>query len=360
MADATSRDGAMDRRNFLVGSATAVAAGALAPEALGRQVPARAAQDGGVTLKPGFEKQTYLLLRDHHLDDGTVPSAIYNFNHWVPNFWASPAIALIGPNGTPIAVTSVGENDRIEVTVQNRGGVAANGVKVEAFVSGPITNPTPLTSHSLGSVTVDVGAVGQALAPAFPWTPTPSFVGHNCLFARVALGSDTYPNPNVFKIEGDRHAAQRNIEVVALTDTRRPDVPVDFRFLITNPGPEPRTFELRSRERRLGRRALRRLRLPIPDVGPARRPLKTRLAVRRLPERWDATRDDNPRLGIVRAGDEVGRPERRRFLQAPDEHLIGTISLYRDGGRGAHVIDIAQMPVRGKRFTGGLTLVVVS
>jgi hypothetical protein len=347
MADPTPT-GAIDRRDFVVGAATAVAAGALVPDALARRVQGRAAQD----VPEGYERQTFLLLQDNLNDLGNGPST--------GGAYASPAIEMVGPNG-PTSVTRVGENVKINVKVHNRGGAAANGAQVEAFVSPPSTVVSPSTAFNLGTKTVDVSAGGNALAPAFDWSPPAAFAGHECLFARVGLGSDTYSS--VFNVIADRHVAQRNIDVLTITGERVPDRRgVDFRFLITHGDARERIIGLHVTERRLDVRALRRLGrlVPLPDVRPARRPLKTRLTVHRLAERWDVRRDDNPRLGIVRSRADLGAREKRRFAVSPDEHLLGALTLYRGRARGAHVLDVKQVQVGSRVPTGGLMLVVVS
>ena len=347
----------MDRREFLAGSATAVAAGSLVPDALaarGRRPDPTARAADGDDPRPG-EYGTFLVLRDDPTDDGTEPldPALEQ--------WNSPDLVVVRPNGDRGSVAAVLENDVVEVTVHNRGAADAVWAAVQAFVCVPTLGWTPALAYALGTEYVTVTSYDHATV-SFPFVPPAWLAGHNCLMARVSLLAplDSYVDATVFDVRGDRHVAQRNLHVLEFADAVEGGS-MQFRFLVVNPGRTRRKFELRVTERRLDRRTRKRLgALHLPAVASARRPMKVDVSVHRPARPWSPRGGDGmPRLGLVRRRDDPGEPVGRQFALAPGEQLVGAATLRRSSAKGLHLVEIAQVPVGRRTPTGGLTLAVV-
>jgi hypothetical protein len=169
---------------------------------------------------------TFLYIRDHPADDGSVPLPAA-LEHWL-----SPDITVIQPNGARGGEAVAGQVNQIEVIVTNACGVTAIDAYVDAFVANPATGFTPATATLIGGGYLTVPSYNTA-AITFPWTPSASEAGHRCLLARVSLliPPDTYLDGTIFDVRGDRHVAQRNIHVVALAPQ---DMNLKFAFGIAN------------------------------------------------------------------------------------------------------------------------------
>lgn len=305
-----------------------------------------------------FDDRTFVYIRTNPADDGTEPLP--------PNLpcWVSPDITIIQPGGIRGGEAVAGQLNQVEVIVTNAGGLDAIDAYVEAFVADPSTSFTPATATLVGGDYLSIPGYNTGTI-AFPWTPLSADVGHRCLLARVCLllPPDCYKDPTVFDVVGDRHVAQRNISVIALTDSDS----ASFRFLMTNPRKKRSEFVLRAREIKVG-----------PDAG----------AVRRALGCWCAQFAEAPladlRLGLgeaVKLGNEPD-PERRfqpspwGVLKAPVRlaaRKTATAALARDEVREAvvtlsanldvrpgdlHIVEIAQLESRTKQVVGGLWLVV--
>jgi hypothetical protein len=179
--------------------------------------------------KGPFDGKTYLYIRTHPADDGTepLPAGL--------QFWLSPDISVIKRGGSKGDEAVAGQQNTVEVIVTNAGGIDANDAYVEAFWANPSTVMTPATATPIGAGFITIPGYSTAAAQ-FPWTPSASEAGHRCLFARVSLTIplDTYLDPNVFDVVGDRHVAQRNISVVAFAAAKT----LSFAFVVLNPGAE--------------------------------------------------------------------------------------------------------------------------
>jgi|GEM_PF-2298160 len=187
-----------------------------------------------------FEGRTYLYIRTHPSDTGAEPLPA-----GLP-FWTSPDIVVIRPDGTPGSEAVADQENRIQVTVNNKGGITAVDAFVDAFFADPSTAFTPATATLIGSGYLTIPGYGAAQI-SLPWTPPASEAGHRCLLARVSLifPPDTYVNPAVFDVVGDRHVAQRNIHVVALTGATKS---LKFSFGIVNPLMETIDARVMARE----------------------------------------------------------------------------------------------------------------
>ena len=72
-----------------------------------------------------FEGRTYLLIRDHILDDGSEPlPASLTACH-------SPDIVVVKPDGTRGGEAVAERENHVEVTVTNLGGMDANSLVVD-------------------------------------------------------------------------------------------------------------------------------------------------------------------------------------------------------------------------------------
>jgi len=304
-----------------------------------------------------FEGRTFLLIRDDPVDTGVepLPAALPG--------WLSPDIVVVKPDGTRGGEAIVGRQNGVEVTVHNRGGIDAVDAEVEAFVCGPSTGWTPTTAMSVGSGFLTIPAYTPA-ALLFPWTPGVALAGHNCLMARVRLliPPDTYLNPLVFDVRGDRHVAQRNIEVLT-------EVAVDgaqafgFRFLVADPTARGGRFVVRAHERALPRRDPQFwCRVNEPPRAPAGQPLEeVAIDVRRMPTPYDIRLGDgNPPLGVIHELDDTPfEPERELGLE-PGEVQLGTVLIHRPtpGDGGFSVVEIAIYEANSRVPSGGLWLLV--
>lgn len=187
-----------------------------------------------------FLGRTYLYLRDHPLDNGSEPlPAMFPF-------WVSPDIAIIQPDGTRGLQAVAGQDNIVEVRVHNAGGIDADDAYVDLFFSDPTTAFTPATATFIGGTYLSVPGYANA-GVSFMWTPPPGFTGHGCLLSRVSLiiPPDTYANPDVFDVPGDRHVTQRNITVRSVSQAGIRD---QFSFNIANPTPQPMEAQVSVKE----------------------------------------------------------------------------------------------------------------
>ena len=189
--------------------------------------------------KPPFDPRTYLYIRTHPSDDGTEPLTA----GWP--FWISPDIIITPNGGMPGDVAMPGVNNQVSVTVTNKGGIDAIDAYVDVFLANPSTAFTPATATPLGDGFLTIPGYNTATI-TINWLPGPADSGHRCLLARVSLltTGDTYVNPAVFDVVGDRHVAQRNIHVVEMTGQQA----MTFGFMIVNPFDQATDFQIQLEE----------------------------------------------------------------------------------------------------------------
>ncbi|PFS28822.1 hypothetical protein COK47_22890 [Bacillus cereus] len=158
-----------------------------------------------------YDGRTYLYIRTHPDDIGQEPLPA-----GLPGY-VSPDISIINPDGSKGTEAIAGMQNYIEVIVTNNGGIIANDALVEVFYGEPATGFIPTMSQKIGSGYVTVQGYSTA-SIEIPWIPLHSQTGHLCIIARVSLmmPPDTFRDPNVFDVYGDRHVAQRNISVINL------------------------------------------------------------------------------------------------------------------------------------------------
>lgn len=172
-----------------------------------------------------FEGRTYLYIRTNPADDGSepLPASL--------DGWKSPDIIVIKPGGARGTEAVANQQNQVEVTVTNAGGIDATDAFVDVFVNIPGTAATPATATLIGGGYLSIPGYNMR-SITFPWTPGTYAAGHPCLFGRVALyiPFDAYVDATVFDVVGDRHVAQRNISVVEMGDGKT----IRFGFSIAN------------------------------------------------------------------------------------------------------------------------------
>ena len=247
------------------------------------------------------------------------------------------------------------------MAVTNKGGIPAIDAYVDAFVADPSTSFTPVTATPIGGTFVSVQGYSGA-SVSFPWVPGASEAGHRCLLARVSLvvPPDTYLNGAIFDVVGDRHIAQRNIHVVALSGAQKS---LSFSFALVNPLGKDAEFALQAREVKLGRGAdVVRAALGCAFTPGAAAPLAAvKLAVDdRREDAEGEVRDRASALGVLRRPREAGRSHRGRVPLGADETRTAVITLTRGGAdTGVNLVEVRQTTADGA-VVGGLWLVAVA
>ncbi len=303
-----------------------------------------------------FDNKTFLYIRTNPADSATAPRTAGL------QWWLSPDITIIRPGGARGSEGAVGENDQVEVVVNNAGGIDAVDAYVDAYLADPSTAFTPATAQFVGGDYLTIPNHSLA-AKAFPWTPTASDAGHRCMLARVTLAVpfDGYLNPAIFDAPGDRHVAQRNLSVLSLDGDS-----LSFGFHIVNPIGKKSEFLLRVAEVR-PKRQVQQLRNaigsrfvqfseqrlgglgvligePVPPAQEPGTPPKYPLGV--LKEPLKMTRTKSAKLAL-------GREDRR--------HAVVTLARNPDTRPGdVNLIAVEQVDVRTERVVGGLWLAIQS
>jgi hypothetical protein len=185
------------------------------------------------------------------------------------------------------------------------------------------------------------------------------------VIARVSLivPPDTYVNPAVFDIVGDRHVAQRNIQVLAVPAGKS----MSFRFLVLPLQDGQSGVQIRAIERTPELDAGEVVRMAGCVGGlPAREPLAG-LTVRMLSKRESRGRpslagDVTVPLGVLRRADDRGEePQVDGRLDADAGPRAATVTFQVAGGEESgrlHVVDVVQIDPRTDEPQGGLTFVV--
>ena len=188
-----------------------------------------------------FDGKTYLYIRTNPADTGVEPLA--------PglDFWVSPDIIVVKPGGAMGDEAVADQENQVQVIVTNAGGLPATDAYVEAFFADPSTVMTPATVTPVGAGFVSIPGYNTATV-SFPWTPPASEAGHRCLFARVSLAIpfDSYVNPAIFDVVGDRHVAQRNIHVLSMSKAKK----LSFAFVVVNASEKEELVLVRAEELR--------------------------------------------------------------------------------------------------------------
>lgn len=306
-----------------------------------------------------FEGVTRLYIRTNPADDGSVP---------LPGglqFWTSPDIAIVKPGGIVGGEAVPMQPNQVRITVWNGGGIPAVDAYVDAFVADPSTVITPATATPIGGANITIQGYSSTTVD-LPWTPDAADAGHRCILARVSLIAppDTYTNPAVFDVVGDRHVAQRNISVLSVPAGRT----TTFRFLmqpLSAEGTKPVRLVAIERTREVEPQTLAQL-AGCAGGLPATRPLAA-LGVRMLSRREGRGRPglegDIPiELGMLRRAGEVTDERvvngRLNPQLAPRLATVSfTVAEGEEAGR-LHVVDVMQLDPETEQPQGGLTFVI--
>jgi hypothetical protein len=312
-----------------------------------------------------FEGRTYLYIRTHPLDDGTEPLPA-----GLP-CWISPDIVIVKPDGTRGGEAVAGYVNQVEVTVTNDGGVQATDAYVEAFFANPATAITPASATAIGAGLLTTPGYTRA-AIQFPWTPSAADAGHRCLIARVSLvlPPDSYRDPTVFDVVGDRHVAQRNISVLAGTgSTSSAAKRFSFRFQVAAAGRRGGEFTVRATPLKPGRQTdTVAAALGWQAVRFATSPAEVRLAIEKpaeepaeLDSEGFSVEDDRPEepFGATPKPVELGAARSGKVRLKAGEIRVAVVTVSpspetRPGEVG--VVEVAQIDGR-KRQVGGLWIV---
>jgi hypothetical protein len=305
-----------------------------------------------------YPDATYLYIRTNPADDGTEPLA--------PGlaFWQSPDIVIVQPGGATGGEAVADAVNTVEVTVTNAGGIIATDAYVDAFFGDPATVMTPLTTIPIGGTYVTVPAIGTATV-GFPWTPSSADAGHRCLLARVSLviPPDTYANPSVFDVPGDRHVAQRNIHVLALAPSMSS---ISFSFVIANPsGEHEGAFLIRAAEvtpdlaPRLG--GVLGCAVPPRFADGTLGAVRVRVDRRGLGRRPTLQEAPPMLTGVLRRPLRAGEEGPSDARLAPGARGRATVTIVRNPDARAgeiSAVDVQQLDAATEQVLGGLTLVV--
>jgi hypothetical protein len=164
-----------------------------------------------------------LLVRDHSLDDGSLPSD--------SAFWTSPDICVDAPpfyNGCPGTSENpeYGSTNRVYVTVQNISCLPANDVTVKLYWADPAGGILwPDDWNYIGSKIIPSIPAGDTVTtPYINWKPTGTAIGHRCLLATAECDSDPI---SIHNVQWDNNVAQLNVVIVDLLPV--PQVPFEAR-----------------------------------------------------------------------------------------------------------------------------------
>lgn len=305
-----------------------------------------------------FDGTTRLFIRTHPADDGSQPLA-----PGLP-FWTSPDISIVQPGGAVGGEAVPSQVNQIRVTVTNSGGIPAVDAYVDAFVADPSTLITPASATWIGGGPITVHAYLQETID-LPWTPQPGDTGHRCIVARVSLvfPLDTYSDPTVFDVIGDRHIAQRNIQVLEIPAGKA----MTFRFQLGAAVDKKRralvhaferTHEMDARELARAGGCVGGLPAVVPLAGLGVRALNAREALGRPSLAGDVTAP----LGISRRPEAVPEnTELRADLLNEKQPRIGavTFEVSADDEPGRlHAVDVVQVDDTTGEPVGGLTFIV--
>lgn len=309
-----------------------------------------------------FEGRTYLYIRTHPADSGSepLPGGLAQ--------WISPDITIIQPGGARGTEAVANQTNQVEVVVTNLGGLPATDAYVDVFFADPSTTFTPATATLIGGGYLSIPGYSLRVI-TFPWVPSTADAGHRCLVARVALylPPDTYVDGSIFDVRGDRHVAQRNINVVSLGDREA----MSFSFAIVNPFPDAMQMRLVVNEVREAReQQLLRQGLGCDFAQFGESPLAT-IKLDLGKERREVAIPDNPMLlldtphRLARSGPLDGvRPDNLRNSlivdMKPGEICEGLVYVERNPDTrpgDVHAVNVTQYDPN-RNVVGGLTLVV--
>jgi hypothetical protein len=169
-----------------------------------------------------------------------------NIPHGTP-WWESTTIWTVsgtdpsGAQGPPVT----GEPCYVWTHVLNTGNTPVQNATVNFYWANPSVGFDRTTATSIGTSFVSLGAADESdVLCLTAWIPAFVNGGHECLLVEAFHPSlDPLPSGNAFNAATDRHAAQRNLSVLAMTGSKM----FSFPFEIHNPVRIEREFMIRVR-----------------------------------------------------------------------------------------------------------------
>jgi hypothetical protein len=153
--------------------------------------------------------------------------------------WTVPGNDPSGPPGPPIA----GQPCHVWARVWSTGNTPAQNATVQFYWAPPGVGFDRTTATRIGSSYVSLCAPDDAdVLCVAAWVPPFAHAGQACLVAEVFHPLDPLPPGDAFRAETDRHVAQRNVAVVAMTGGV-----FRFAFEVVNPLRVDRVFTIRVR-----------------------------------------------------------------------------------------------------------------
>lgn len=174
--------------------------------------------------------------------------------------WTVPGNDPLGPPGPPVA----GQPCYVWARVLNTGNLPVQNATVNFYWANPGLGFDRTTATRIGSSYVSLCYPDACdVLCLTPWVPAFVHAGHACLVVEVFHPTlDPLPPESAFHADMDRHVAQRNLSVLAMTGGR-----FRFAFEIDNPLRIDRAFTIRVRTASAEELAAtaRRLGIPAPD-----------------------------------------------------------------------------------------------
>ncbi len=154
--------------------------------------------------------------------------------------WTVPGDDPLGPPGPPVA----GQPCYVWARVRNTGNTAVQNATVEFYWANPGVGFDRTTATRIGSSFVSLCYPDESdVLCLTPWIPAFVNGGHECLVVEVFHPTlDPLPPGNAFRADTDRHVAQRNLSVIAMTGGS-----FRFAFEVVNPLRVDRAFTIRVR-----------------------------------------------------------------------------------------------------------------
>lgn len=155
--------------------------------------------------------------------------------------WTVPGNDPSGPPGQPVA----GQPCYVWAHVLNAGTTPVQNATVNFYWANPAIGFDRTTATHIGSSYVSLGAPDEGdVLCLTPWFPAFVNGGHECLLVEASHPSlDPLPVGNAFNVATDRHVAQRNLSVLAMTASKM----FSFPFEVHNPMRLEREFVIRVR-----------------------------------------------------------------------------------------------------------------
>ena len=256
-----------------------------------------------------------------------------------PDIWVVPGGDPTGSPGIPVLNSPA----FVWARVHNRGSNHVSNATVKYYWGNPSTTVTVSTATLIGISYVSLAPnESKEVLCLTPWIPVWVNNGHECLIAEAFAPADPLPQrepSDTFGVPNDRHAAQRNINVIYASSR------AIFPFIIGN---VPR-FGLEEVN-------LRVQQVPLKQLAKLRKTLGMKLPTR------DVNRIKEFGLQPYRCGEEVpgiGKPTYSQHLKPGHQQglvFVANLSKTTPANSGAFFL-IEQLV--GKDVVGGIGIIVL-